>query len=228
MDILILALIAGVVLYKLYRQLGKPVDLDDEDQDTAPVNKFEETKPSGKKAAVKLQPLFSPEAPTDTQEGDEEEDRFSSLHEIDPDFDEKAFLEGASIAYDIILTSLKNGDTKALKPLLSANMFDGFCAEIKRRRSEGVTYETELIGINNMVIQDVTIEENLVTLAVEIESEQVYAVYDGDRNLIEGHNEDLVYECEIWHFQRDMRSSNPNWMLVKIEEDQEDGEDATE
>ncbi len=44
----------------------------------------------------------------------------------DPNFDGKAFLNGARRAYELIVTAFAKGDRETLKPLLSQDVFDGF------------------------------------------------------------------------------------------------------
>ena len=57
----------------------------------------------------------------------------STLHEgltsiaiIDPAFDPEGFVRGAKAAYEMIVTAFAEGDRKALRPLLSREVYDGF------------------------------------------------------------------------------------------------------
>ncbi|NQY82229.1 MAG: Tim44 domain-containing protein [Alphaproteobacteria bacterium] len=221
LDILILAVIAGVVLYRLYRQFGTRIDVNDTKKPS--YDTF--VAPDAPKKPATMQPLFSPqESVTDPDEEYPSDDRYAELHKLDETFDEKSFLEGASIAFDMIVTGLAEGDTKTLKPLLDSALFDEFCAEIKRRRSAGNETAPKIIGVDRMAVRSVSIEDSVATLVVEIESEQVHTVCNAERNLTEGHTDELLNVHDVWHFQRNLKSHNPNWLLVftKTEEDSAD------
>ena len=211
LDILLLAVIAGVVLYRLYKTLGTQTEVD-------PDTKVKEYSPpppeSAEQESSNVQPLFSPD--DHTEEDDEQESPYAEILDLDPDFDDKAFLEGASIAYDMIVTALANSDTKTLKSLLSTELFDDFCADIKEAKKLKHKTELEIIGINDMEITSIAIEDTEITLEVTIDSEQMVAVYDQDNNLIEGSAEELTDVRDIWSFQRDTESQNPNWTLVHV------------
>ena len=211
LDILIYAVIAGVVLYRVYKTLGTQTEVDPdprEAKDTA--------KPADKKPAT-VQPLFSPDV--DNTEEDTESP-YAEIMALDPDFDEKAFLEGASIAFDMITIAYATGDTKTLKSLLSADLFDDFCADIKEAKKLQHKTEVEIIGIDNMEIAAHTVEDTMITLEVVIDSEQMLAVYDAENNLIEGDAEELTDMRDTWFFQRDTQSQNPNWTLVQVKYDE--------
>lgn len=210
LDILVLAVIAGVVLYRFYKTLGTQTEVD-------PNPKKENTTPRSAEAAQNetaiVQPLFSPDI--DHTE-DEAESPYAEIIALDPDFNEKSFLEGASIAFDMITVAYAKRDTKTLKSLLSAELFDDFCADIKESKKLKHNMEVEIIAINDMEITATTIVDTVITLEVTIDSEQMLTIYDGDNNVIEGDPEELTDVHDIWSFERDTRSQNPNWTLVHV------------
>ncbi|MGG2478378.1 Tim44/TimA family putative adaptor protein, partial [Rhizobium sp. BR5] len=60
----------------------------------------------------------------------------ASLRELmtkDPSFRPKEFLNGARMAYEMIVMGFADGDRKTLKNLLSKEVFDGFEAAISER-----------------------------------------------------------------------------------------------
>ena len=67
----------------------------------------------------------------------------------DPGFSPRSFLEGARIAYEMIVQAFAEGDKKALKPLLSREVFDGFSGAIDARQRNGETLESKFVGIDN-------------------------------------------------------------------------------
>lgn len=226
LDILILAAIAGVVVYRLYRQFGTRVDVDIDFGDSGGQDSFSPRENPSQKPDTS-RPLFSPNASSPTPDAESGEDtsgqetphdRFGALKALDPDFDEKTFLEGASIAFDMVINGVANGQVKEIKPLLGKELFDEFCADIKQRKADGHEHRIELIGIDNMQIRDIQLDDTLATLTVEIDSQQIMAVFDSDNNLIDGDAEELQDMTDFWKFQRDMSSENPNWKIVAIDD----------
>ncbi|TMI98781.1 MAG: Tim44/TimA family putative adaptor protein, partial [Alphaproteobacteria bacterium] len=66
----------------------------------------------------------------------------------DPSFDPKHFLTGARAAYEMIVTAYAQGDRRALKNLLSKDVYDGFEAAIKERETRGEKAETRFVSID--------------------------------------------------------------------------------
>ena len=206
LDILLFAVIAVVVLYRVYKTLGTQTDVEPSTKKAKPAKKSEQAEESSSAP----RPLFVPDS-QDTEGHD-----YAEIIALDPDFDEKSFLEGASIAFDMISIAYATGDTKTLKSLLSSELFDDFCADIKEAKKLQHSTELEIIGINNMQIASVDIDGTVITLEVIIDSEQMLTVYDAEKNLIEGDAEELIDVRDTWSFQRDTQSQNPNWSLVMV------------
>ena len=62
---------------------------------------------------------------------------FEKLVQADPSFLPKEFLEGAKLAYEMIVEAFAKGDKPALKNLLSREVFDGFSKAIDSRSQAG-------------------------------------------------------------------------------------------
>ena len=90
--------------------------------------------PSGKEeAAKKADADAEPKAPLWTgfaEAGSPLAAGFEKLVQADPAFSPKEFLEGAKLAYEMIVEAFARGDKPALKNLLSREVFDGFSKAI--------------------------------------------------------------------------------------------------
>ena len=75
---------------------------------------------------------------------------------LDRKFDVKHFLTGARAAYEMIVTAYAEGDRRALKNLLSREVYEGFEAAIREREARGETAETRFVSIDK---SDVTAAE---------------------------------------------------------------------
>src|SRR5580700_1007583 len=139
-EILIAAMVAGVVLFRLYTVLGRRTGHEPQPRDriAAP--------PSS--ANLRNVPA---ERPTEPQA--------RSLFDIqlaDPSFETGHFLKGARTAYELILKAFAGGDRASLKPLLSDEVYKAFDGEIAKRGSTPAA-ET-LAGITDAQIVLATLE----------------------------------------------------------------------
>ncbi len=66
----------------------------------------------------------------------------------DSSFDPRHFISGARGAYEMIVLAFANGDRRALKDLLSAEVFDSFDSAIKEREKLERKTETRFVSID--------------------------------------------------------------------------------
>lgn len=136
------------------------------------------------------------------------------ISELDPDFRPEEFLSGARIAFDLILGAFIGGDDKALKPLVSTEVFGNFARAISDRKKAGETMEDSLVGINSADLMEAYMEEAVAHITIKFVSEQVNVMHDENGDVVSG-NPNLVNEVtDFWTFARDTESRNPNWSLV--------------
>lgn len=134
-------------------------------------------------------------------------------------FEPNDFISGARMAYEMIVTAFADGDKKALKGLLSKEVYEGFAGAISEREKAGNKVHSTFIGIekSNIKVADVVDKEALVT--VQFISQIVSATLDKDDEIIDGDNEQIVEVNDIWTFARNINSKDPNWKLVATESD---------
>jgi predicted lipid-binding transport protein (Tim44 family) len=133
----------------------------------------------------------------------------------DPHFDLRQFLKGARGAFETIVEGFAAGDKESLRPLLADNVFEGFATAIDQRQAGGQRLESQLIAIRGAEVVAAGLEATTARIAVRFTSEQVNVVRDRDGGVVDGDPgvaEDVV---DIWTFERDAKSSDPNWTLVE-------------
>ncbi len=133
----------------------------------------------------------------------------------DPGFDLSQFLAGARSAFEMIVEAYAAGDKDALRPLLADDVFAGFGGAIDQRRADGQTLDTQLIGIQEAEVVDAGVQGSRARVSVRFTSEQVNVVSDADGKEIEGDAGSAEVVVDIWTFERDTGSSDPNWILVE-------------
>mgnify|MGYP001229831884 CR=1 FL=1 len=135
-------------------------------------------------------------------------------------FDEngkKEFLKGANIAYETIITNFANGDVKSIKSLLDKKIYEQFIDAVKERNLKGLKSETTFIGINSSTIKDHKQDNNILEVTVDFVSEIISTIRDKDKKIISGNPDKIKKVYDTWKFSKDVRSTNPNWLLVETQ-----------
>ena len=132
-------------------------------------------------------------------------------------FDENAkkeFLSGAKIAYETIITSFSSGNIKAIKTLLDKKVLNEFNEAIKDRIEKKLISETTFIGINSAKIKEHNQLNNMLEVSVDFVSEIISCIRDKDKKIISGDPEKIKKVYDTWKFSSDIRSENPNWLII--------------
>lgn len=133
----------------------------------------------------------------------------------DPSFKEAEFLEGSRMAFEMILESFAEGDKKRLKSLLAPAVYQGFADEIDRRERAGERLETTLVSFVLADIINAAMVGRKARLTVKFMTEQVNVLRDSADEVVEGDAAAVTKITDIWTFERDTRSRDPNWQLIE-------------
>ena len=185
-DIILLAMIAGFIFLRLRGILGKKTGFEGKIPDEIE-KKFQEISTNLKSAGVKF---------------NEEE--------------QKNFLKGAQIAYETIITDFSDSDNKliASKPLLGKKVYDGFIEALSERERKGNFAEITFIGIKSAAIKTHKRIEDSLEVTVDFVSEIITCIKDKDKKIISGDSEKIKTVYDTWVFSKDIKSPNPNWLLI--------------
>ena len=137
-----------------------------------------------------------------------------TIREADPRFLPGEFLEGARMAFEMILNAYAQGDLKTLKQLLSPEVYQGFAQAIEDRQKADQTLQETLVGIGEADIVEAELDGRDAVLTVKFVSEQISALLDSDGTVIEGDPAKVITATDYWTFSRSTKSRNPNWALV--------------
>lgn len=138
----------------------------------------------------------------------------TQIRMADPSFAPQPFLDGAKVAFEMILGAYALGDTKALKPLLAPDVYRGFETAISERAQAGETQESELIGFKSVDLVEAEMEGRKALVTVKFVTEQVNAVRNSGGQVVDGDPNRIAEVVDIWTFGRDTRARDPNWQLV--------------
>jgi predicted lipid-binding transport protein (Tim44 family) len=138
----------------------------------------------------------------------------TQLKAADRNFDERSFLKGARGAFELIVNAFAAGDTAALKPLLSADVYRSFAEAIQQRQAAKETHETNLVTVKECDLVEAGVDANTAFVTVKLVSDQVNVTRAADGTVIDGDPDRVVEKTDFWTFSRDIRSRDPNWQLV--------------
>ncbi len=144
------------------------------------------------------------------------------IHAADPKFDPVDFLSGARVAFEMILNAFAKGDAKALRPLLSDQVHENFNGAIEERNRNRQRLETTLVGILSADIVDAEFAKDTseARVSVKFVSQQISVTKDQEGRIVDGDPSEVANITDVWTFQRQVKSRDPNWVLVGTESPQ--------
>jgi len=160
-DIIIFAVIAVFIIYRLRSVLGKRTGFQ---------------KKPNQQHFVKKQPK---QPQTETPQLRENEQKLETVYKNINSFDHKIFLEGAKKAFEIIITAFNQGDKNTLKGLVSKDVYNAFESAINdgTNNPNSQFYSLVVDGID-----DARVENGKITIAVNFISEQILS--DNDKDIV--------------------------------------------
>lgn len=127
------------------------------------------------------------------------------------------FLTGARAAYEMIVTAFAGGDRRALKDLLSRDVYEGFEAAIRDRENRNEKVETQFVSIEKAEFADALLRVKSAEVTVKFQSKLITATRDAAGTVVEGNPEKVIDVVDIWTFARDITARDPNWRLIATE-----------
>jgi predicted lipid-binding transport protein (Tim44 family) len=191
-DIVLLAIVAGIIVLRLRSVLGKGAE-DSATRIKKPTivdAQFEETVSSRVEENINLR-----------------------------EFKEEIFLKGAQAAYEMIVNAFAAADKKTLKDLTSPEVYKSFVGVLDERKNKKYVNQFTFIGIKKAKIENVDKKDSFYTVKTRFVSEIISCIKDANNNIIEGSPEEIQTVNDVWSFSRDLNSDDPTWNLTEIAQD---------
>ncbi|MFM2045002.1 MAG: hypothetical protein RLY86_3578 [Pseudomonadota bacterium] len=218
LDILIFAMVAAFLVYRLRSVLGRRHG--EERQRPNPLSQRQQPPAAGPtraegdnvvqlpgRAPAEEVPAWS--GPVSLEEG------LKRIHQADPSFNERHFLQGARAAFEMIVKAYADGETATLRPLLADEVYDRFAEAIRQRQAAGETLETRIEKFESVDLAEARMEGNTAFCTVRFTTHQVNVTVDRDGSVVDGDADDPAAVIDLWTFSRNTRSGNPNWALAE-------------
>ena len=137
------------------------------------------------------------------------------IRQADPQFDPNHFLAGARAAFEMIVGAYAAGDKNTLRPLLDEDVFEGFARAIDQRDNEGQTLETQVVEVRTSDVVEAGMIGRRARVTVRFVTDQINALRDASGTVIDGDASRSEEVIDLWTFERDTSSDDPNWTLVE-------------
>ena len=139
------------------------------------------------------------------------------LKKGDPNFSEEEFLNGARQAFKIIIEAFVDSDIEKLKPLIDYELLKSFTKSISEREARQEKQFVDIISINKLDIINISLVDNIASISIKIESEQIKYTIDKNDKIIDGNKDVSEIIKDKWVLERDISSNDPNWKLVETD-----------
>lgn len=208
LTIVIIAAIAGVILFRLYTVLGRRTG-----QERPPSEEWNKVlEPREAENRVGEAPRLA--HPVADRPSDPVASGLFDIGLADRAFDKEQFLKGARAAYEMILTAFAAGDRATLKPLLSSDVADAFESAIKQREVAGHKANLTLVGFSDVKIIAASLKNSTAEITLAFGARLLSFTTSADGEVVDGDAKAVKEITDVWTFSRDVRAHDPNWVLV--------------
>lgn len=140
----------------------------------------------------------------------------AAMKRIEPSFSVGEFVQGARGAYEMIVMGFERGNLDDIQPFLAEDVFETFVDVVSAREDQGLTIESDFIGVRETSLKDVRFDKdtNTAEITMRFVGELTHVVRDKGGDIIEGDAKAVKRQKDNWTFARTMGSNDPNWRLV--------------
>ena len=201
-DILIFAIIAVFLIFRLKNILGAKTGFDPAENNEKNVKKQKDfsnvinfTKEHETTSKIQI--------------------KINELKKMDNSFSIDEFVSGANIFFDMIINGFVNGDLTDVKQYVKPKLYNNFKNAIEERIKDNEELIINVKKINNTVINEIKILKVNVKITVLFESLQIKALKDENGKIIDGNINEEILVKDLWTFEKDLNSNDKNWVLVE-------------
>jgi predicted lipid-binding transport protein (Tim44 family) len=211
--ILLLAMVAGIILIRLYSVLGRRTGNERE-----PGEKWrfrglsgQSTAPAEAPPADNVVPLPARTTPTT---GDATAQGLVDIKLADRSFETDHFVAGARKAYEMIVKAYAACDRATLRPLLSDEVYAAFESVMSARDARNEKVVFNFGGFTGVKIVHAEMKGRSAEITVEFAAQYTSSTTNATGGVVDGDPKTLQNVVDHWTFARDLKSSDPNWILV--------------
>jgi predicted lipid-binding transport protein (Tim44 family) len=212
--IVLLAMVAAFLALRLYMVLGKRSG----HEQALPPTPAEERLPPAQQLRGPAESPIEAAAPADSVIDTSAAAGIRAILAADSSFDVARFVDGAKSAYRMILEAFWKGDEDGLAWLTGPEVREAFTNAIAERRAAGHVLDNRLVSIETARIVAARLESKVAYITVHFTADIAAITRDAEGTVIAGSLDDAVETNDYWTFSRNLRESDPNWLLVETDE----------
>ena len=197
-DIILFAIIAGVLGVRLYRILGvgSKIIIDKKEDVTEKVIDIKKN-------------IRKPFQPQEVENGI----GLEYLITVYPKFDQNEFISGAEKAFKMILCAKHEAKKKILIPYLEDDVYRLFEKSILDKEAKGLTVHKVNIEAKTTNMKEIKVIENVVYIRVEFDYQEGLLIKNSDGTVFSDNVSAPDNFNVTWTFTRALDSDSPNWKL---------------
>jgi predicted lipid-binding transport protein (Tim44 family) len=213
-DIFLIAVVAGVILFRLYTVLGRRTGNERPPQESYRLSGGAPSDAAPAKDNVVPLPVATRAEQIAAKPADPVARGLMDIKLADKAFETDHFITGARGAYEMIVTGFARSDRAQLRPLLGDEVYAAFDQVISGReqRKEAVSYT--FVGFKDVKIVHAALKGRSAEITLAFGAQFISATMDANEAVIEGNSKTVRDVTDVWTFARDVRARDPNWQLI--------------
>ncbi len=217
-DLIFFALVAVFIAWRLKSVLGRNVEVERKRPPDIKAVKPVFVKPQEQQENVEVAKLAAQQQEESLKNFPSDlADSLRKMNGMDSSFSAESFVKGAGLAFEMVIKAISKGDERTLEMLLRPDILVIFKEGLAERKAKGLSEETTLIAIKSSEIVSANLKGTVAQVRVKFVSEQVKVTRDSAGRIVDGDPSLVEVVEDVWTFERDMRSGNPNWLLVETD-----------
>ncbi|MCY3880299.1 MAG: Tim44/TimA family putative adaptor protein [Rhodobacteraceae bacterium] len=209
LQLIALAAVAIFLIFRLRNTLGTRDGFENPNRTNPTVESFKAAETEAANEPVDRDIVKFVNADSDAAEA------LAGMKQADRGFLVSDFVEGAARAYKMILLSFAKGELDEIKDYISEEVYQSFEATVAERKTDGLNHVTNFLGLRESGIRSASLEGGSeAEITVEFVAELISFVTDENGDVVEGDEEAVRRQRDVWTFARNLDSSDPNWTLV--------------
>jgi predicted lipid-binding transport protein (Tim44 family) len=211
-EIFVLAVVAGIILFRLYTVLGRRTGHERSPQERYGLTGRGSDRPDN---VVALPDRAAPHVPANTpRPADPVARGLFDIKLADRTFETDHFLSGARAAYEMIVTAFAAGNRDTLKPLLSSEVFQAFDGVIRGHEERGEKVDFTFVGFDEVKIVHAELRGRSADVTVSFGAKYISTTSKAGGEIVEGDPKAVCEVTDVWTFCREVSARDPNWILV--------------
>lgn len=220
--LLILAAVAGFLLFRLRNVLGERSGFENPDKVIRPGSNDPENEGAARSDnnVVTLPTAQANEDNSDiftyTEVDSELGQTLKAMKDADADFNVRTFMDGARAAYEMLLMAYETGDKATLRDFLDEEVYGLFEASIDERQAKNLNVDVRFVGIRTAepIAAAFDVETQKAEITVKYAAEIIMSARNAQGEVVEGDPSAVRRINDVWTFSRTLDRGDPNWTLI--------------